>query len=418
MLRLLASLYFFVFFSIIAINQSSEYIWKNWGNQAPSELGYAKQVAVNLRDVLNTVGINNYPQKNNLNIIHINDVAWFPEQRAALDKGDVVISFDSHDNYQLFMLLNDKSTVVKLGPFAPKPNSILTKYAFKLVSFSILALLLILWLRPLWRDLEQLKIITEQLATGGLDIETKPSRFSAISTLTQHIQKLALQTASLMQNQKQLVNAVSHELRTPLARLKFALAMLAPKDPQQVQAMNQDVVEMELLIDEMLSYARLEFSEREMTRAKINFSELVQAQIDKVSISSNKQINHHLKPNVFVDGNDHYLARVLQNLLQNAEKYGEQQILIELKQETDDNVILIVSDDGPGIPEDKRDCVFSPFTRLDSSRSKETGGFGLGLAIVTKILGWHSGTCWVTESQINGASFHVSLPISKKLKLN
>ncbi|KZN44461.1 ATP-binding protein [Pseudoalteromonas luteoviolacea] len=409
MLRLLASLYFFVFFSIIAINQSSEYIWKHWGNQTPNELGYAKQVADNLRDVLNTVGIKSSPQENNLDIIHINDVAWFPEQRAALDKGDVVISFDSNDNYQLFMRLADEVSIVKLGPFEPKRPSIWIKYGFKFISFSLLALLLILWLRPLWRDLEQLKRITEQLAKGQLDIATKPSRFSAISALTQHIQKLALQTASLMQNQKHLVNAVSHELRTPLARLKFALAMLAPKDPQQVQAMNQDVTEMELLIDEMLSYARLEFSEREMSKTTVHFSDLVKAQVDKCLASSNKQIEQSIASDIQVIGNEHYLARVLQNLLQNAEKYGARRIEIELKLQGE-HAILSVSDDGPGIPEDKRDSVFSPFTRLDSSRSKETGGFGLGLAIVTKILSWHNGKCWVTESEMRGASFNVLLP--------
>ncbi|MCF6439166.1 ATP-binding protein [Pseudoalteromonas luteoviolacea] len=409
MLRLLASLYFFVFFSIIAINQSSEYIWKHWANQTPSELGYAKQVADNLRDVLNNVSIENYPQKNGLDIIHINDVAWFPEQRTALEKGDVVISFDSSDNYQLFMRLADEVSIVKLGPFEPKRPSIWIKYGFKLISFSILALLLILWLRPLWQDLEQLKRITEQLATGQLDIVAKPSRFSAISTLTQHIQKLALQTASLMQNQKHLVNAVSHELRTPLARLKFALAMLAPKDPRQVQAMNQDVTEMELLIDEMLSYARLEFSEREMSKTTILLSDLIEAQIDKCLVSSNKQIEQRIASGIYVKGNDHYLARVIQNLLQNAEKYGAQKIQIELKFK-EQHAILSISDDGPGIPEEKRENVFSPFIRLDSSRSKETGGFGLGLAIVAKILSWHNGKCWITESEMQGATFNVSLP--------
>ncbi|ESP94284.1 MULTISPECIES: ATP-binding protein [Pseudoalteromonas] len=416
MVRLLASLYFFIFVSIIVINQSSEYIWRNWGNQAPSELSYATQVAINLRDVLNSVGVEHYDQKETLNIININDVAWFPEQRKALENDEVVISFDSNDNYQLSMLLSDDESIVQLGPFAPNRASFFTKYGFRLISFSVLGLLLILWLRPLWRDLEQLKVITEQLATGKLDIATKPSRFSAISTLTQHIQKLALQTASLMQNQKQLVNAVSHELRTPLARLKFALAMLAPKDPQQVHAMNQDVVEMELLIDEMLSYARLEFSEREMTKEHVNLSELVQEQINKSAATSSKKITQAVEPNIIVNGNDHYLARVLQNLLQNAEKYGDKQIFIELRSLHQGEVILSICDDGPGIPIDKRDNVFSPFTRLDTSRSKETGGFGLGLAIVAKILGWHNGKCWIEDSQFGGAAFSVSLPTILKLK--
>ncbi|KZN34277.1 hypothetical protein N480_21990 [Pseudoalteromonas luteoviolacea S2607] len=409
MLRLLASLYLFVFVSIVFINQSSEYIWKNWGNQTPNELNYAKQVALNLKAVLDDVGIERYEQSDQFNIINIHDIAWFPEQLEILYRGEIVVSFDANDHYQLSMLLDDGQHLVQLGPYAPNQASFFAQYGFRLVSFSILALLLVLWLRPLWRDLTQLKLITTKLATGQLDIETKPSRFSAISTLTQQIQKLALQTASLMQNQKHLVNAVSHELRTPLARLKFALAMLAAKDPKQVKAMNNDVLEMEQLIDEMLSYARLEFSEREMQKSEIDFSQLLNESIGKAQSSTNKKIQCNIQNNLHVFGNGHYLSRIVQNLLQNADKYGAHEIRIRLDATSDGNIHLQVSDDGPGIPHDKRENVFSPFIRLDKSRSKETGGFGLGLAIVSKILGWHEGHCWISDSELGGATFNVTM---------
>ncbi|TQF67956.1 ATP-binding protein [Pseudoalteromonas luteoviolacea] len=413
MLRLLVSLYLFVFASIIFINQSSEYIWKNWGDQTPDELNYAKQVALNLKSVLDDIGIESQTHSEQLNVVNINDIAWFPEQIESLQKGEVVVSFDANDHYQLSMLLADGQHLVQLGPYAPQQSSFFAQYGFRLVSFSILALLLVLWLRPLWRDLTQLKHITTKLATGQLDIESKPSRFSAISTLTQQIQKLALQTASLMQNQKHLVNAVSHELRTPLARLKFALAMLAAKDPKQVQAMSNDVLEMELLIDEMLSYARLEFSEREMQKSIFDFSQLVIESIDKVQSATHKKLQLEIQNDLYVFGSSHYLSRVLQNLLQNADKYGAELIDVHLASDNRGNLHLTVSDDGPGIPQDKRENVFSPFIRLETSRSKETGGFGLGLAIVAKILGWHDGHCWVSDSSLGGATFNITIPLKQ-----
>ncbi|MCF2857650.1 ATP-binding protein [Pseudoalteromonas sp. SMS1] len=413
MLRLLVSLYLFVFASIVLINQSSEYIWKKWGNQAPNELNYAKQVALNLKSVLDEIGVENHPHSDQLNIINVNDIAWFEEQLERLNQGEIVISFDANDHYQLSMLLEDGQHLVQLGPYAPQSSSFFAQYGFRLISFAILALLLMLWLRPLWRDLTQLKYITTKLATGQLDIETQPSRFSAISTLTQQIQKLALQTASLMQNQKHLVNAVSHELRTPLARLKFALAMLAAKDPKQIQAMSNDVLEMELLIDEMLSYARLEFSEREMQKRTFDFSKLVAESIAKTQSTTHKKLQFNIQEDLYVFGNSHYLCRVLQNLLQNADKYGAQVIDIHLTVNRDENLHLKVSDDGPGIPYDKRENVFSPFIRLETSRSKETGGFGLGLAIVAKILSWHDGRCWVSDSSLGGAAFNITLPLKQ-----
>ncbi|WP_105169484.1 ATP-binding protein [Pseudoalteromonas sp. T1lg23B] len=410
MIRLLVSLYVVVFFSIIAINQGSELIWQHWVYQAPDDLRHAKQVAKSLQtSVIKTVA----PDPS-LNTLHIDEVAWLPEQRSQLLHGDIVTTYTEQNHALLSFLMQDKQTLVQLGPFMPIKQAGLPKYLIKLCSFLLLAVLLMFWLRPLWRDLMQLKYVTSQLAKGQLDISIAPSRFSAIANLTSQFHTMATKVANLMSNQKHLVNAVSHELRTPLARLKFALALMHKDAPEQVTLMSEDVQEMEVLIDEMLSYARLEMAQSELQFRPFDFVELLHEQLEKLKRVTNKHIVFDcMYERLPIVAERNYIARVLQNLLQNADKYSKEHIYLAMTVEQG-FVHVCVGDDGMGIAPEAHDKVFEPFVRLEKSRNKTSGGFGLGLAIVNKIVSWHGGYCEIQTSQWGGAQFMVHLPITSK----
>ena len=405
MVRLLISLYLVVITSIIVINQASDYVWQNWVTQAPDELRHAKQVASVMQAHITAPA----QLQASYQGLDIDSIAWLDEQRTQLLNGEVLTTYNAQGQALLSFLLIDNFTLVQLGPFLPSEPASNKLYLFKFISFLVLGLLLIVWLRPLWLDLMQFKRVTEQLAQGNLSVERKASRFSAISDLTEQFHIMAQRVANLMTNQKQLVNAVSHELRTPLARLKFALAMLQSSQPEQVSGMQQDVQEIESLIDEMLSYARLEIAGEQFSREKFDLSELMQAQLDKLQGLSSKEITTSIESGIKVNANAHYLARVIQNLLQNADKYGASQIDVSLT-EVEQQVIIVVEDDGEGIAEDQYESVFMPFVRLEKSRNKHLGGYGLGLAIVKKIVSWHKGQCVVAKSKLGGASFVITLP--------
>lgn len=405
MVRLLISLYLVVITSIIVINQASDYVWQNWVTQAPDELRHAKQVA----NVMQAHITSPAQLQASYQGLDIDSIAWLDEQRTQLLNGEVLTTYNAQGQALLSFLLIDNFTLVQLGPFLPSEPASNKLYLFKFISFLVLGLLLIVWLRPLWLDLMQFKRVTEQLAQGNLNVERKTSRFSAISYLTEQFHIMAQKVANLMTDQKQLVNAVSHELRTPLARLKFALAMLQSAQPEQVSGMQQDVQEMESLIDEMLSYARLEIAGEQLSCEEFDLSELMQAQLDKLRGLSSKEITTFIASGITVNANAHYLARVLQNLLQNADKYGASQIDVSLT-EVEQQVIIVIEDDGEGIAEDQYESVFMPFVRLEKSRNKHLGGYGLGLAIVKKIVSWHKGQCVVAKSKLGGASFVITLP--------
>jgi signal transduction histidine kinase len=110
---------------------------------------------------------------------------------------------------------------------------------------------------------------------------------------------------------------------------------------------------------------------------------------------------------VLADG--HYLERAIQNLITNALRYAQTKVRVTVTIVKD--IEITVEDDGDGVPAADRQRIWQPFSRLESSRNKAGGGFGLGLAIVAKILEWHQGIAYVTESSLGGASFHLRWPL-------
>ncbi|PAY00189.1 two-component sensor histidine kinase [Pseudoalteromonas sp. HM-SA03] len=408
MLKLLLSLYLAVFTSIVVINQLSEAIWSHWVHSAPDELRHAKAVANTLKA---SISSHNLPQESEtVKILNMDDVAWLPEQATTLMQGGILTSFDDEGSAWLTFKVPDSMLLLQLGPLAPAASAANKQWIIKLLSYAVLAFLLMLWIRPLWLDLLQLRYITENLTQGQLPNAARHSRFSAISNLTEQIRDLASQVARLIENQKLLVNAVSHDLRTPLARLKFALAMLPEQSREQANDMADDVVEMEAMIDEMLAYARLEFEVDKLEVTPLDLCALVDDQINKLRKLTDKQITLNKKSTqVIVSGNAHYLSRAIQNIVQNADKYGRSNIEISLECDKS-NAYLHIEDDGDGIPKSQWESVFVPFSRLDESRSKDNGGYGLGLAIVRKIATWHRGSCYVGFSELGGAKFTLTLP--------
>jgi two-component system sensor histidine kinase RstB len=119
------------------------------------------------------------------------------------------------------------------------------------------------------------------------------------------------------------------------------------------------------------------------------------------------------QPTLEVEAEERYLHRVLQNLVTNALRYAGSRIVMVVDGD-EDQVVIHVDDNGPGIPEHERERVFKPFARLDKSRHRASGGYGLGLSIVKRIVDWHGGDIRVDESPMGGARFTVILPRSQQ----
>lgn len=218
--------------------------------------------------------------------------------------------------------------------------------------------------------------------------------------------------------QQELVAAVSHELRTPLARLLFSIQLIEDaKSLNEVHkhttSMEDDVEELNLMVDEILTYNKLDKTGIKLHLKPIDLEEISQNVIDNLyTLPKHSQAeliieNSANKDKILADAK--YIQRAIHNLVTNANRYAQSKIFIRLVY-FDKFVDIFVEDDGIGIPKKDRDAVFSPFVRLDNSRNRSSGGYGLGLSIVNKVVLWHKACVEVIESEsLGGAKFHIRI---------
>ena len=225
--------------------------------------------------------------------------------------------------------------------------------------------------------------------------------------------------------QQELMAAISHEIRTPVARLRFALQLLQDildddrfSEQQQrmkssCEGMAQDLEEINDLVVEIMTYIHLEDGGPRIIFQKVDAKNIL-INLAAQYAPLNPQLNIRVDPlldGLMIDAEPVQLRRACQNLVGNACKYAQSTVSLGYHLEGD-FCVLKVEDDGPGIPESDYGHVFAPFTRLDESRNRSTGGFGLGLSIVRRIAYWHGGRAIAGRSEsLGGANMMIRVPV-------
>ena len=309
--------------------------------------------------------------------------------------------------------------IVRLGPIADPEESWLLSLLPPLFYLSIL-LVVGLWLRPLLRDVDAISGAAQRFAADYREPLTTADQATELKGLARNLDEMAARLSGVLRNQKELIAALSHEMRTPLARIRFALAVCSEGAGSELRdrlaAMNDDVQEIDELIASMLNYARLDHPDLKMHWQYVPvrpWLERIAAKTKPENIRIEVQTDDELQE-VWMDRNLMELA--LSNLLVNAFKYADNKVRCSLAERVDEYV-LTVEDDGPGIPEEARDEVFRAFARIDDSRSRDTGGSGLGLAVVARVGELHGGTASVdTSRELDGARFSIRWPAQARPK--
>jgi len=303
--------------------------------------------------------------------------------------------------------------IIRLGPIAEPTDSLLLNLLPPLFYLSIFVVVG-LWLRPLLRDINVISDGAQRFAADYREPLSTAGQTTELRALAKNLDEMAARLSGVLRSQKELIAALSHEMRTPLARIRFALAVIGDRSDEKLReelaAMNDDVQEIDDLIASMLNYARLDHPDIKMHWQAVP----VRAWLEQVTNKSRTdavQIEGHIEDapdKVWMD--PHLMELALSNLLVNATKYTENNVRCSLAQK-DKHYALTVEDDGKGIPEDVRGQVFKAFTRIDDSRNRETGGYGLGLAVVARVAELHGGTATVNSSpSLGGARFLISWP--------
>lgn len=275
------------------------------------------------------------------------------------------------------------------------------------------------WVRLLWRDLDALRQHADRIGAGDLQARAQVSPRSQIRVIVEHSNRMAARVSELVQRQRDLTHAISHELRTPIARLAFGLDLLRDSNDPQRRAqlgagLQGDLAELNRLVSELLAYERLEQPNAAEPLQRIEANDWLQACLaDARRDAEHAGLHLQVWPSALprMDAEPRLLQLALSNLVGNAMRYARSRIEVSLVNVAG-QACLRVDDDGPGIAEGDREKVLGAFTRLDDSRSRDTGGFGLGLAIASRIALRHQGELRVARATLGGARLEMRWPLA------
>ena len=286
------------------------------------------------------------------------------------------------------------------------------------VGLASLAFSLLFWLplvRGITRSLSQITRATEQVAKGDFDIRVDAVRRDELGRLGQAINGMAERLAGFVSGQKRFLGDAAHELCSPLARIEVALGILEARADAALQPRIADVREeareMASLVNELLAFSKASLRGSEAQREPVALAELVRRVAAREAAGQEEQVQVEIDPDVQALAAPGLLSRAVANLIRNALRYaGDGGPIVVSAPVQAGQVFLTVSDGGPGVPEEALPHIFDPFFRLDSSRSRETGGFGLGLAIVKTCVEACGGSVLARNRQPSGLQVEITLP--------
>ncbi|MCW7753409.1 ATP-binding protein [Desulfobotulus sp. H1] len=339
-----------------------------------------------------------------------------PQEREELLAGRILVQ----EKGELYHKKIENSTaILTMGKFQEPnifiPLNILVWIAF-ILGFGSMTLI---WTYPYARKLKKINHAVLAFGAGDLGSRVRIPKTSSLAPMAMAFNAMADKITRLIASHRELIHAISHELRTPAARIRFGLEILrtAERDTDRrryTDGMQGDVDEMERLLSELLTYTRLNG-----TTPALQMQEgepgpwLIKILKDFKTMHPDITLDWKLEQKGTTSFEPFYMARAVKNLLENAVRYGRNAIFVHLLFEK--GVCCIhVDDNGSGIAPEDRGKIFEPFVRLDPSRSRETGGHGLGLAIVFNIMASHGGKVCIETASMGGARFSLCWPSSKK----
>jgi len=268
----------------------------------------------------------------------------------------------------------------------------------------VIVLLPVLWIvRRMSRPLRDLRAAAEAFRPGEPGIALSVRGPDDVAALVGAFNALRLRVTAMLDEKDRMLGAIGHDLRTPLAALRVRIESV--EDDTDRTRMADTIAEMNRTLDDILSLARLGRPSEPPT--DVDLAALVDAVVedfrdigDDVTFVEAGRLRMHLRPSL--------IRRAVRNLIENAVKYG---VSAEVRVEADARrVAIVVADQGPGIPEDRMGDVFDAFTRLETSRNRETGGIGLGLALARAIIREAGGEIRLVNRTGGGLDAIIELP--------
>jgi two-component system sensor histidine kinase CpxA len=289
------------------------------------------------------------------------------------------------------------------------------------VAIAVSALICLLLARYLTRPIRRLSWAAREMGEGNLAARVSDQGDypgDELGEMGAEFDRMAVQLEQSYRLQRQLLLDVSHELRSPLARLQVATE-LARKRAGQAAGTELDRIEKESeklneLIGEILHLSRQQGDEQALSLEPVNLSELLLAVVEAAGIEADRlgcRIACEIGDSLQLDADPALLERAIENVLRNALAHTPEnsQVTISAERE-DDTIVIIISDQGPGVPESQLEDIFRPFYRVSQARERLSGGYGLGLAIARAGIERHGGQIMAENLQSGGLGVRIELP--------
>ncbi|NQV38068.1 MAG: HAMP domain-containing histidine kinase [Candidatus Marinimicrobia bacterium] len=408
-------------FTGILINATVGFFWANIMRQSTTETfrtnieNYALLVSDEFESRADTVKIRQLSDKLNLEIlVRNNSGVWETNQRffqhyPAIKKhhrkknpifmhGNIYYELKQPHQTVVYGILNKHS-----------PDQIIIIFGL-IAALSLILALAYHSIKWVLRPIKWLTIGVEEISNKNLEISIPVRGDDELGRLSKSFNQMTARIRQMLEAQRQLLHNVSHELRTPLTRTKLALE--AVEKTEAKESIEDDIYEMETMITEILESERIQSQHGSLKRREENIIALIQSTIEALNIST-KKIHmdfHDDSVMLMVDANRVQIA--IKNIIENAVKYSEnadKPVQVTCRS-AGGNVIVIVHDFGPGIPEKEIPFLTEPFYRVDKSRSRETGGFGLGLSLVKTIMEAHNGSLEIISTPNKGTEIRLIFP--------
>lgn len=362
---------------------------------------------------------------------NLRDLSLDSEQLSRLRLGNGIIVYKDNPSIRgttisiISPLERDPTQAIVIGP-VPLFNWMPFELAagITLLSLFILSLGVYGLMVPMQRKVREVNRALDKIHGGDLSVRLPVDGTDELANLATSYNNMVEHIQRLIEAQRELMRAVSHELRTPVARIRFALEMLVDEDDydyrlQQMEMIDKDIEALNTLIDEIMTYAKLEQGMPSLDFEQVSLFEVLdQVLVETEALKTGKSLELQAPPvALMIETERRYLHRVIQNLVGNAVRYADSRVCMSGGLNEQGLVYICVEDDGPGIPEAERERIFEAFARLDDSRTRASGGYGLGLSIVSRIAYWFGGEVSIDRSPLlGGARFTMIWPPERPKK--
>ncbi len=312
---------------------------------------------------------------------------WFDTSKL---KNTVILKIQNQEDYFEFFIPRERLTSSSVRIFALW----ITLPAILIVAIAII------FLKNQTRPIRKLAEISKKFGRGEDIGEFVPSGASEIRQAGYEFDKMRKRILRHLNQRSEMLSGISHDLRTPLTRMKLQLALI--KDKNLIDRFSSDIDEMEKMLNEYLQFSSESNKEQ---NEEFEFNEFIEEIILKFNNSIIKFNSNH---KFYFNGRKLSIKRCLNNLIENSIKFSNKIEInfVILKS----NILIVVEDNGPGIPIKERGNVFKPFYKIDKSRSEKSSSVGLGLSISSDIIRSHGGKIELGDSKLGGLKAIISLP--------